>query len=428
MKRELLLVFLLVSTWSYSQEKEKNEEVSSFFKSISWSVDILSFGRITNFEKDLGTTNPNNRIVELNDIDGGLYLRPDLSYKKEKISFWIKPRFNMEVVENESNTEFYFQQAKVKYQINEASYVSGGRYIKSIGTSTFINPSNPFFLETGRLNPKIELRPTDFIEYNFTRKNLDFTLLANISKGEQLLFNDNLFKFDNQYGVMSEYYGNSITIGGIFTLSKNKRYHLGFYGQKNLNDAMVVWFDGAVNYNPNRFYPVHEHSTGLLGYEMVNGRENEKMFFTGLVGTSYTFKFGPTLNFEYLYNGKGYDSETFNLYDTLIKDASNYNFDITLDLANLNLGRALNTGMPYLRQHYIFTQLGENDLFGKLSYNLRYFYDLTDNSSQFSSLIEWNILDNLEIFSVFLSNMGKEQTSFNQLINSQFMIGGIWRF
>ncbi|GAA3648246.1 hypothetical protein [Flavivirga jejuensis] len=429
-KAVALICALMLGVYSFAQTQKKEEsKFNNLVKQIRWSVDVLPFTRITKFDEDTGGLNPQNRIARLDKYNGGLYLRPDLKFKNKAFSFFLKPRFNTDWREQKGmETEFYFQQAKLKMQLNDAFYITGGQYIKSIGTSVYVNPSNPYFLESGRLNPKIELRPMNFVELNFTKENWDFTLISNVHEGEAELFDFPFFEFKRQHGLLVEYYGESQTIGTIVSISEDERYHLGFYGQRNLNDATLVWFDGAVNYNPNRFYPVEGHSTELLPFEMVNGDENKNYFFSGLVGASYTFSFGPTLNLEYYYNGKGYDDKTFDLYKETVVAGSLSNFDVIFDLSNLNLGRAANTGMPYLRRNYIFSQIGENDVFGELNYNFRYFYSIDDQSSQFSSLIEWNALDNLEIFSVFIANIGEKTSSFNNLLNNQLMLGTIWKF
>ena len=342
----------------------------------------------------------------------------------------MKPRLNTDfkIEEEDTKTEFYFQELKLKWQINDALYLTGGRYVKQLGTSIFINPSNPFLISTGRINPKLEVRPSDFVELNLsTKKNWDFSLIANVSKGEDPIYDAPFFKFEREYAFQAEFYGGSENAGAIFSLNENGKYHLGLFGQKNINDAVVVWLDGALDYKMNRFYPILGHHTNLLEYEMINGVLNKKLFITGLVGSSYTFSFGPTLYLEYLYNGKGYSKQEFNLYNQLIASSVNYNFDITRNLSDLNLGRAINTGMQYVRRNYIFSQLGQNDLFGKINYNIRYFYSFDDSSSQFSTLLEWNALDNLEVYTVFLSNLGDQQSDFKRLINSQLMIGLIWR-
>jgi len=424
-----LLAILVIYNNLNAQENVAKK--NSFFENLNWSIDILPFVRNTSFQNDFGSINPNNRIASLNNNDGGLYLRPDVKLKKDKFFIGLKPRLNTLFQDNnDTGLEFYFQEVKLKWYINEALYLSGGRYIKSIGTSTFINPSNPYFIESGRVNPKIELRPIDFIELNWaTNSGWDFTLIANLFEGEATNFGFPNFDFYRNYGVQTEYYGSSINYGGIFSVTENKNYHFGFYAQKNLSEAIVMWADGAIKKNVNRFYPVKGHFTNLLSYENVDGDENENTFFSGLLGASYTFSFGPTLYLEYYYNGSGFDNETYDIYNSSISDASNYNFGIIKGLADLNLARSINTGMPYIRKHYLFSQLGENDILkGFLNYNLRYFYSIDDGSSQFSTVIEANILDNLELFNVSLMNFGKEDSSFKNLIKYQLMLGAIYRF
>ncbi len=112
----------------------------------------------------------------------------------------------------------------------------------------------------------------------------------------------------------------------------------------------------------------------------------------------------------------------------MIETSYQYTFDVTRDLSNMNLGRALNTGVPYIRNHYLFSQLSDADVFDDVNYNLRYLYCFDDKSSQVSSLVEVNILDNLEIFEFGVNNFGSRKTDLNRLINSQVMLGLLIKF
>ena len=61
-------------------------------------------------------------------------------------------------------------------------YVLGGRYVKELGPSILYNPSNPFVIETGRLNPKLEIEPMDFVEFNYSMGlSWEATLIGNIA-------------------------------------------------------------------------------------------------------------------------------------------------------------------------------------------------------------------------------------------------------
>jgi hypothetical protein len=349
----------------------------------------------------------------------------------------VKPRFNTDFnadareIDNEDNykTEFYFQQLKAKWQLSKSISIIGGRYVKLMGPSVFLNPSNPFFINPGRLNPKIEVRPMDLVELTYaSRTNWSLSLIANIGEGENELFEKPFFDFDRTYGIHAEYFGESENIGFMASMDEAKRAHVGIYGQKNLTEALIVWVDGALNNKINRFYAKPGHSTELLNYEMVNGDDNDDLFINGLAGASYTFEIGPTLQVEYFYNGKGYKSKQLDSFYRMIETSYRYSFDVTRDLSDLNLGRAINTGLPYIRTHYLFTQLGDTDVFDLFNYNLRYLYCLDDKSSQLSSLVEVNLLDNLELFGVGVKNFGTRKTDLNRLINSQIMVGLLIKF
>lgn len=111
----------------------------------------------------------------------------------------------------------------------------------------------------------------------------------------------------------------------------------------------------------------------------------------------------------------------------MISTSSDYNFDITKQLAILNLGRSINNGLHYLRKNYLLSQFGQNDFLGKINYFFRYAYCFDDNSNQLSSLIEWNINDYLEFHSELLYNIGGINTGFNRLIKNQIMCGIIYK-
>lgn len=425
-------------TFPEKEDTTNNKLAKALSENVRWSFDILAFGRQGAFAKEPGTLNPKNTIAKLNEYDGGIYLRPELKYLNNRFSLWVKPRLNIDMdMDGEAqrffksdnfDVNFFFQELKFRWYISKSVFLAGGRYFKSIGSSVFINPSNPFFIDPGRLNPKFEVRPMDFIELNYSKAAWSFSLIGNLYEVDASLYKSPFFEFDRRYAFLAEYYGAAENLGSIFSVDEEQRFHFGFYGQKNLNEAVVAWLDGSLEYKPNRFYPVTGHSTGLIDFDMVNEGQNEKIFSTALVGASYTFSFGPTLQLEYYFNGKGYTDEAFDLYKQMVASSANFNFDITRVLSNRNLGRGINTGMPYIRRHYLFSQLGQNDLFGQLNLNARYFYSFEDKNSQLSSLIEWNVTDRLEIYCIILKNFGGRDTDFNRLLDHQMMLGLLYKF
>jgi len=398
-------------------------------KSLNYSIDIFSFLRSTSFRKEKKTINPGNELAKLDSFDYGLYIRPDINYEKKKISINLKPRYNLEYDQYNNNyilDDFYFQELKLKYNLSNKSTVYFGRYFKNIGTSATINPSNLFFSESISLNPKLELKPMDFFELKYSLSlKWKLQLMANIGKGESEIYEIPFFEYHRKYALQIENYAESSQFSLLFAFDENKSYDFGFNGQKNMNEAILIWVDGAFNYKPNRFYPVQGNSTGLINYEMIN--DNKKLFFSNIAGASYTFNFGPTFSLEYFYNGRGYDRLNSKIYYDMILTSSNYNFDVTKELAKKNLARAINPGMQYIRKNYLFSQFGQNDFLNQVNYFFRYAYCFDDNTSQLSSLIEWNVINDLEIHSVVLYNFGKQNNGLNKFIRNQIMLGIIYK-
>jgi hypothetical protein len=437
MKKIFIITLILYTQESFSMMKTDSLKKKKFF----WSLQTMGFGRATGFADAAGSINPENRIAKLNDYDGGIYFRPEFKLKLKGIDFWAKPRLHVDFPQNPYargtifknyegySAEFFFQELKSRWQINNDFSVQGGRYYKQIGTSIFINPSNPFIANTSRLNPKIELFPMDFVEVNFSKnRSWNYTLIANLGAAQTPVFKEPFLTFNRNYGFLIEHYGDADNEGIILSADEAKRVRLGGYAQKNLSESIVLWTDFSVDYRANRFYPVQGSSTGLLNYEMIEGSENDKIFVSGLIGASYTFKWGPTLQLEYYHNGKGYSQEQFDRFSEQINTAQNYNFDVTRDLADLNLGRSINSGLPLNRKNYVFTQFGQNDLFDKLNVNIRNLYSIDDSVNQISALVEYNLTDNIEIYGLGLKSTMPASVDFTQLINYQVMIGVISKF
>ncbi|MEA5460880.1 hypothetical protein VB796_17605 [Arcicella sp. LKC2W] len=437
MKKIFILLLILYNQQAFCVEKTDSLKKKTFF----WSLQSMGFGRATGFANKIGSINPENRIAKLNDYDGGIYFRPDFRLKLKGLDFWAKPRIHVDFPQNPYprgqhvwnyegySTEFFFQELKSRWQINQQFFVQGGRYYKQIGTSIFVNPSNPFIVNTSRLNPKIELFPMDFLEVSFSsNSSWNYTLIANLGAANTPVFKEPFLKFERNYGLFIEHYGDANNEGVIFSADEVGRFRLGGYAQKNVSESVVMWTDFSADYRPNRFYPAIGSSTGLLNYEMVNGEENDKVFISGLIGASYTFNWGPTIQLEYFYHGKGYNQEQFDRLSTQINTAPNYNFDVTRQLSDLNLGRSINSGLPLNRQNYVFTQFGQNDLFDKLNINVRNLYSIDDSVNQLSALVEYNVADNLEIYGLALKSTSPKSIDYTQLINYQLMIGLISKF
>ncbi|MDR2008917.1 MAG: hypothetical protein LBQ22_00345 [Bacteroidales bacterium] len=398
-----------------------NAQGGNYIKNIEWNVEIMPFSKFTNFITEENSLNPNNRIAKLYCAEYALHLRPSLKYENKKIVFSAHPRLK---INNYKDLSVYFQELKIEYRINDKAQIMLGRYVKELGSSLFVNPGNPFFIDADRINPKIEIKPMDFLQINYyPSKNFALSFLANLYRGEANIYQYPLFDFKRNYALYFDYYISSGHIGSIFSISENLKTHLGYYGQKTISDAIIIWLEGAIDYRPDRFYAVEGHEHNYLKHDVINGSRNDKYFFSNLFGFSFSLKSGTTFYIEYFHNGKGFNNQDITLQNAIKASTNEYHFDATKILSDRNLGRIINSGMIFPMKNYIFSQITHNELFNKMNCSLRYFYCLDDKGAQLSSLLEWDLSNNLQLFSVGLFNIGNKQTNFKQLVNYQTMIG-----
>ncbi|MCF6323835.1 MAG: hypothetical protein L3J89_05850 [Gammaproteobacteria bacterium] len=432
----ILLIIMGQVGSSFAQEIKEN---------ITSSMDVMVFTRTINFYDTTGTVNPDNRIAQLQNDSGGLYFRPDIRYQSRGLSIWFKPRLNIDVnldafssnehMNNPVSTEKYehefsTQELKAKFQLGGEAYVLAGRYIKELGPSIIYNPSNPFVIETGQLNPKLEIRPMDFVELNVTiNQEWEATLIANVGRADNAIYREPFFKFYRTYGFMLEYYGVYDSYSLLVSTNRKQQHHLALFGQRNISDSFLVWSDIVLDRGINRYYAqkIPGIDDALSQYDVINGPENYRSFPTALVGSSYTFEVGPTVTLEYFYTGRGFDDDEAKTLFDAIDFSSQKNAGTDKLLSNRNLARAINIGQPYLRKNYLFTQFGENDLYGILNYTLRYIHSFDDNSGQYSGILEWHASDSLEVFLVGIYNEGARRSDFGRLIDYQMMFGLIKR-
>ena len=398
-------------------------------------MDVMGFVRESAYDDSTGSINPGNQVAQLNSNDGGIYFRPNIRYKGDHLSFWFDPRLNFDM-EPQSNSkhnlsrDYFVQSLKARYQVNESMYLMAGRYIKEIGPSVLYNPSNPFVIETGRLNPKLEIHSMDFIEANVVANTeWEATLIANVGRADNEIYREPFFKFEETYGLLVDYYGMSENYSFLVSSNDRDQYHLTLFGQKTVSDAVLMWAELALDRNINRFYAIERPESGRapFAYDVVNGELNEKWFSTALVGLSYSFEFGPTVKLEYFYTEKGLNKKQANVFFDAIEEASSQIQSPFKQLSMRNLARSINTGQPYLRRNHIFLQIGENDIQGVLSYSLRYMYSIDDGSRQYSGVLEWFLTDSVEMFLVGLINDGHQRSNFGRLVEHQFMFGFIKR-
>ncbi|WBS03476.1 hypothetical protein OU994_03985 [Pseudoduganella sp. SL102] len=173
------------------------------------------------------------------------------------------------------------------------------------GPSQFASPSNPFFTETNQVNPFTELPSRDFAgaRWRIDDRNT-VALVRNVDEGRD---RELLRPFKPETALRADHVGDAFAVGAVASYRAGRKQY-GAYGQWTVNDAVLVYFDAATFRGSRRLLALAPGvaSNGTQDWQLATRADDRKRHFDVLVGASYTFEGGSTVNLEYRRNTEGY--------------------------------------------------------------------------------------------------------------------------
>lgn len=364
-------------------------------------AETLLFTAYRDYREGRGTLNPGNRVAALTPGWAGLYLRPEARLRGKWATLWAGPRLSVDhrfgagqfAGPTGTEAELYFQTLRGRVTLGERTALVAGRYLRETGVSSFVNPNNPFLLFSSRLNPRFEQRPGDFVELSRTLSPATtLSLLANLGRQADPVFRAGDHAFHRGYALAGEVTAAAGSGGATLYLNEDRRFHLGGYAQFTAGEAVLLWADGALAHRAPRHYPQFSGRPGggAPAPALRPGRENERLFFSGLVGGSFTLASGPTLSLEYYRNGAGYHREQAALLRGLVAAGPPPPGEDPRLRGQYfgSLGRAIAPGLPFLRRNYLFLEVNQQDVGQLLDYALRGVYGPDDGGFQFNGVVD----------------------------------------
>ena len=429
--------FISIAGGALKTEEIKQETGPSLWNEVSegfdYSLRIIAF---TNYQDvSSSTQNPKNDFLRIPRYVTQGELRPDLRLTFRNLDLSVKPRMNVRrniwedgSVEGETNDEddWFINEWLARLKMTENLFISYGRENLQWGPSYLFSPSNPFFRDNGRENPKREIPGMDFARLVWLPDfSWSVSLIANLDEGEQdFLFYD----FQKSYALKVDYNGQESYAGLILSYQEKDRTKLGFFAGLTASDALLLYSEGSISRGTNILYPVEMNNPFSASMEAENDKASslDEVF---LVGGSYTLEMGPTLTMEYLYNGPGYsDNQAKHFYQLRERASENYNQPGLSGLSRLTLSHTADPKMRFLRKNYLMLQYIHNDIQDVLNLTFRWTQNLDDGSGQFISLIEYLLGDHIELFSIGSINTGNHDKEFRTILDAQWMIGMEYTF
>jgi len=328
--------------------------------------------------------------------------------------------------ESDSEDDWLINEWLARLKMTDNLFISYGRENLQWGPSFLFSPSNPFFRDNGRDNPKREIPGMDFARLVWLPDfSWSISLIANLEEGEQdFLFYD----FEKSYALKLDYNGQESYAGLLLSYQEKDRTKLGFFAGWTATDALLLYSEGSISLGTNVLYPTEANNPFSASMEATDDKESS-LDGVFLMGSSYTLEMGPTVTMEYLYNGPGYNGSQADRFYQLRESASEtYNLPRHSGLSRLTLSLTADPKMRFLRKNYLMLQYIQNDILNVLNLTFRWVQNLDDGSGQFISIIEYFLGDHIGLFSIGSINTGNHDTEFRTFLDAQWMIGMEYTF
>lgn len=422
-----------------NEEKNNNTERSGIWGELSEGFDytlrFLTYGTYQDVADS--TQNPDNDFLQIPRYQAALDLRPDASLNFRRLDLSVKPRMNLEWMVWKDGTrkgdkdwedDWFINEWLARIRITESLFISYGRENLQWGPSYLYSPSNPFFIDNGRSNPRLEVPGMDFSRLVWLPgTEWTISLIANLDEGQQELLSGD---FQKTYALKLDYSGQEGYAGLILSYKEKDRGRLGAFGGWTATDALLLYGEGAISRGTSALYPVEDvtHPFGASMQALYD--ESSSLKGIVLVGGAYTLEAGPTITAEYLYNGLGYSNDQARAYYRLRKHASDaYNLAGPIQgLSRMTLGQTADPGLRFLRQNYVMLQYGHNDIFTMLNIIFRWIQNIDEGSGQFISIVDCSIGNHIQLFAIGGINSGRGDKEFSAILESHLMIGVEYTF
>lgn len=427
-----LPAFSLASDLNSGDEDKDPTKISDLWDELKegfdYSLRFLTFG--TYQDVAASTQNPDNDFFQIPRYQADLELRPDAQLNFRRLELSVKPRMSLEWMAWEDGTrkgddnwevDWFVNEWLARIRIIESLFASYGRENLQWGPSYLISPSNPFFADNGRSNPKQEVPGMGFARLVWLPEmTWSVSLIANLDKGRQEFETGS---FDKVYALKLDYSGQESYAGVIFSHKERNRNRLGFFGGWTATDALLLYGEGTLSRGTSALYPVAVDTHPFGATMQATDEDDSSLKGILLAGGSYTLESGPTVMVEYLYNSPGYSDDQANTYYSLRKNASAESTGSLLGLSRMTLGQTADPGLRFLRQNYAMFQYSHNDIVDVLNLLFRWTWNMDDGSGQFISIVEYFVGDNIQLFSIGTVNSGNGDREFGSILDSQWMTG-----
>lgn len=267
----------------------------------TWDGALYSYANSMSLRDD-SLLNPFNQIAKIPQRSDVTQFRLNLRAESETIRFTVheiastqESRSNFRT---QSASESYLSQWQARVRIAEDWNIAVGREVLNWGAGRFRSPSSPFYFDNGRTDPTRALIGMDSEKISWTpdiQHGIHFVHVESSGYGAvepDVWRNSWLAIFDQRSDVQS--------YGLVVAKSPVLDAFFGAHGEYTINDEWMLYGELGSSVLPN----VLQSSADATQPFIVQPTSPRRT--AALVGGTYTFEEGQSLNVELLHDGHGY--------------------------------------------------------------------------------------------------------------------------
>ncbi|MBS1208451.1 MAG: hypothetical protein H6R19_849 [Proteobacteria bacterium] len=374
---------------------------------LSTRIEALSFRSST----DTWARSPFQRIATQPDHVWNTELRPDLVWQDEEFSSTLRPRLALAAAPGEAHAESWLNEGWLRWRPREGLSLQGGREVLLWGPAMFWNPSNPFFTDNNKANPKREIAGKDFLRTRWQLdRNFAITGISQLGRGHRA---SGTQRMD---ALKLDWVGEDASAAAIVAATPGASASWQGWVQWTATDAMLVY--GELAWREGKTVSMPYESSGPTGWQVRNQPGRRSVL--GVIGAAYTFDNDWTLHAELWRNGSGLN----NAEAAQLGRATAALGTQPRGLADPQLGELISEPAP-LRRHYLGLQLGNGDSAG-VSWKLRLTRNLDDESIEGVAMLDYDLNDSLKLWLNLMRRNGRAESEYGRWARGSSMLGVTW--
>lgn len=296
-----------------------------------------------------GAANPENQFALLPEQYFTGELRPDFSYTTENVDLKVSPRLIYDrslVVTERDNRDL---DAEATLFINEwrVGYIGFdswdfwvGRHALIWGPATSLTPSNPFFIDPGRISPYLEVDGRDFFAGSWLGPaGWTLSYFDNFGEGRVAQRSIESDSFKNERAIKVDWSGPSSYWSANYSWRDGRPDHLGAYYQATHGDAWLSYMDLGYTFGRTQLDPFIDAD----GIWRFSSPDDGELSGIAILGISYTMLSGSSINLEFLHNNQGWGKSENENYNALLQQAGS-RFENGSNEAAMTLAQAAQPG------------------------------------------------------------------------------------